>query len=106
MKIETIICSAIWYQDLPTQTFLPKNVDKGIVVCGYRHCNCIDILKMLSGLRTVQFAPDAVGEHIQGFLTSTNRFVDREEGAKIAITAGQIPELKYGITELYSEDLY
>jgi len=46
-----------------------------------------------------------VGENIQGFLTNTNRFVDREEGAKIALSCGQIKELKYG-SILYSEDLY
>ena len=46
------------------------------------------------------------GESIQGFLTSKNRFVDRKEGAKIALEAKQIKELKFSKTDLYSEDIY
>jgi|AntRauTorckE6833_2_1112554.scaffolds.fasta_scaffold00137_37 hypothetical protein len=44
-----------------------------------------------------------LGEHIQGFLTNQNRFVDREEGGKIAFEAKQTKELK---EHLFSEDLY
>jgi hypothetical protein len=102
---ERIICSAIWYKELPTQHFLPKNVTVGIVVCGHRHAHCIDIVKSLSGLRTVKLSPDGVGETIQGFLTNTNRFVDRVEGAEIALKCKQIEKLNYG-NQLYSEDLY
>lgn len=105
--MERIICAAIWYKELPTQTFLPKNIKQGIVVCGHRHPHCIDIVKMLSGLRTVKLAPDGVGENIQGFLTNTNRFVDRTEARKIALAAEQIVDDKtYSTKELYSEDLY
>jgi hypothetical protein len=43
------------------------------------------------------------GEEIQGFLTNKNRFVDREEGAKIAFTAKQVNE---PLKQLFSEDLY
>ena len=39
----------------------------------------------------------------KGFLTNTNRFVDREEGGKIAFDAGQIKE---ETKRLFSEDLY
>jgi hypothetical protein len=108
MKPEYITCAAIWYKDLPTQTHTPKNIDKGIVVCGHRHSNCIDIMKSLGQLRTVQFAPDGVGESIQGFMTSYNRFVDREEGMEIAKTTGQVDETKISNskTELFSEDIY
>ncbi len=102
---EKILCAAIWYKDLETQTFLPKNIEKGIVVCGHRHGHCIDIVKMLSGLRTVQIAPDGVGESIQGFLTNTNRFVDRKEAWKIAVDADQIVN-QSTIGTLYSEHLY
>ena len=47
-----------------------------------------------------------VGEEIQGFLTNTNRFVDRYEGAKIALACGQITKLNYSKDMMYSEDLY
>lgn len=100
---EYIACAAIWYKDLPTSRLRPKNVDKGIVVCGHRHGHCIDVMKSLSNLRTVTFAPDGVGEHEQGFLTNTNRFVGREEAVEIAYQAKQIPDRK---PRLFSEDIY
>jgi len=102
-KQEYITCSAIWYKELPTMKFLPTNVDKGLVICGHRHGHCINTLSTMSKLRTVTLAPDGVGEHEQGFLTSHNRFVDRKEGGEIAFAAKQTEELK---TFLFSEDIY
>ncbi len=100
---EIIICAAIWYEDLPTATFLPINIEKGIVICGHRHGHCIDILNNLSNLRSVTYAIDGVGHYVQGFLTNTNKFVNREKGAEIARNAEQVPST---VTVLYSEDLY
>ena len=101
------MCSAIWYKDLPSQRLLPKNIEKGIVVCGHRHGHCIDIMKMLSGLRTVEIAIDGVGKTIQGFLTNTNRFVDRKEAYNVAKRQNQLNDRIRGNTGiLYSEDLY
>ena len=45
------------------------------------------------------------GESIQGFLTNKNRFVDREEGMKIAIDANQLISNTTSKI-LFSEDLY
>lgn len=42
---------------------------------------------------------------IQGFVDENNRFLTREEAAKIALECKQIKKLKYSKTELYSEDL-
>lgn len=42
---------------------------------------------------------------VQGFVTSTGRFVDRIEGAELAIKAGQIEKLNWP-PQLYSEDLW
>lgn len=72
----------------------PYNIDKGIVICGWRHGNCIAVTKATTGLRTVTLAVDGVGEHTQGFLTSKNRFVDRYEGMKIASMSGQVDKSK------------
>jgi hypothetical protein len=102
----TILCAAIWYKELPLlkpevlepRGFSPYNVDKGIVFCGWRHSNCIYQKVAVTGLRDSES-----GENVQGFLTSDNRFVDREEGAIIAFNAGQIKEEK---KRLFSEDLY
>ena len=108
MKSEYITCSAIWYKDLPTSTFLPKNVTNGVVVCGHRHGNCIDIMKTLGTLRSVVKGPDSVGDYQQGFLTSHNRFVDRLEAMQIAIDQNQVKEenLYNPLIGLFSEDLY
>jgi hypothetical protein len=44
--------------------------------------------------------------HTQGFLTSRNTFVDREEAARIALAAGQTQKLKFQPNQLFSEDLW
>lgn len=104
---EYILCAAIWYKEITLKKeipqVLPKNCDKGLVVLGHRHGQCMWTMSSLTGLRSVTNAVDGVGEYEQGFLTNTNRFVDRKEGGQIAFEAGQTEELK---TTLYSEDLY
>ena len=104
---EYILCAAIWYKEIPLKKeipqVLPKNCDKGLVVLGHRHGQCMWTMSSLTGLRSVTNAVDGVGEYEQGFLTNTNRFVDRKEAGQIAFAAGQTEELK---TTLYSEDLY
>ena len=106
-KKEYIICAAIWYKDIPLQKViegvLPKNCDRGLVVLGHRHGQAMWTMSCLTGLRTCEIGEDCSGEHEQGFLTNTNRFVGREEGAKIAFEYGQIKE---ETTRLFSEDLY
>lgn len=98
-----LLCSAIWYKDLPTMRLLPKNCDKGIVLCGWRHGNIIAQMKATMGLRTVVYGENSAGEHKQGFLTNDNRFIERAEAAEIAFKSGQIKvEKKY----LFSEDVW
>lgn len=104
---ELILCAAIWYKEIPLKKVingvLPKNCDKGLVVLGHRHGQCMWTMGSLTGLRSVSNAPDGVGEYEQGFLTNKNRFVGREEAAEIAFNTGQIKEK---INRLHSEDLY
>ena len=105
---ERIICSAIWYQELPLKkkgmpNQNPINVDRGAVFCGHRHPHCMYTMIAVTGLRSVE---PVCGKYVQGFLTNLNRFVDRKEGAKIALASGQIKKLNYSKTSLYSEDLY
>jgi hypothetical protein len=45
-------------------------------------------------------------ETVQGFMTSTGRFVDRKEAWEIAVASGQIDENRGYNKELFSEDLY
>jgi hypothetical protein len=105
---EKILCSAILYKDLPlVRTFksnvLPVNVDKGIVFCGFRHTHCMYSMISVTGKRSVE---TEVGEYVQGFLTSKNRFVDRKEAWIIAEREGQIKHQSGGYGTLYSECLW
>jgi len=111
MKREYILCSAIWYKDLPKvketpdDSTYPININKGIVFCGHRHPHCQYTMIAVTGKRSV--TPE-VGEYVQGFLTSLNRFVDRKEALIIAENANQIfhnikLDKEVGLT---SEDLY
>jgi hypothetical protein len=111
-KKEYILCAAVWYKDLPLvkpdilepRGFRPYNVDRGIVISGWRHGNCIYQMVAITGLRSI---PAEAGEEIQGFLTNLNRFVDRQEGYDIAEAAGQLNDRTSGSSRyLYSEDLY
>lgn len=108
MDKERILCAAIWYKEFEVDKSIsdmvkPFNIEKGLVVYGWRHGNCISLMKAQTGYRTVTYANDGVGEHEQGFLTSKNRFVSRKEAGEIAFKAGQIEkENDY----LFSEDLY
>jgi hypothetical protein len=109
--MEKILCAAIWYKELDKMSekwvpnvegfMRPKNIDKGIVICGYRHPSCMYTMIAITGKRSVSIE---CGEYVQGFLTSENRFVDRREAAIIHIGNGH--SLSYSTLELYSEDLY
>jgi hypothetical protein len=100
---ERILCSAVWFQDIeikmdiPTESRLPVNCDRGLVVCGHRHYQCLYTAVAFTGLSTCE-----MGEYVQGFLTNRNRFVDREEGGLIHRANGHSTQLN----NLFSEDLY
>lgn len=102
-KIERIVCAAIHYDDKAEHTHQPINIKTGVVICGMRHHNCFYTLYAL----TKTNAPDKkfYSKTMQGFLTSHNRYVSRNEAFKIAMENGQIENL-HGRKELYSEDLY
>ena len=109
MATEYILCAAIWYkslplkkEDFPNTHLRPKNVDMGIVFCGHRHLQCLYQMIAMTGLKQHE-----AGEEVQGFLTNTNRFVDRKEAFGIAAEAKQLHKPAYNpITGLFSEDLY
>ena len=96
---ERILCAAIWYKDGNKHLHQPKNIEEGYVMCGRRHNNIITLYYDLTGKMTRRETS------IQGFITSSDRFVDRLEGNSIAIAAGQTKYNKEG-EELISEDLY
>jgi hypothetical protein len=98
-----ILCAAIWYKKAPElNIYKPRNIPFGIVLCGHRHHVIIEQYKQL----TDRITDDG---HIQGFLTSDNKFVTRKRALHIAIKAGQLSSIRYqaGLQkELYSEDIY
>ncbi|MBP5724140.1 MAG: hypothetical protein J6X18_11300 [Bacteroidales bacterium] len=101
MKTEYILCAAI-KRIKPRDCFKHYyNSDLYNVELGFRHC---DILTRFRG-EVINNDADA-----QGFYTSRNRFVDRNEAFKIAYQANQIPIALYEERgengKLYSEDLY
>lgn len=108
MKEEYILCASIWYKDLPLEKIIsdncnPKNVDRGVCFSGFRHPHCMYTMTSITGKPT----NDKIGEHIQGFLTSHNRFVDRKEALVIALNMNQVLDIEnIRGNSLYSEDLY
>jgi len=99
--MEKIVCSAIEI------TNVGEPYD-GIYL-GLRHADCLRQItrtrKLVNGSDEYRIKCNGNGE--QGFLTTKNRFVDRIEGAQIAVETGQVTELRYGDGgELFSEDLY
>lgn len=102
---EFILCAANWYPNFPLimpdlPMFKPDNITEGIVICGHRHHNCIYIMCAITG----KMQHEINGEE-QGFLTSKNRFVSREEALKIAFECKQITK-SLNDRILFSEDLY
>jgi hypothetical protein len=92
--MEKILCAAIKRLS-PRDCHDPywKN-DIMNIELGYRHCDIF-----------VRFPGEMDGSQ-QGFYTSTGRYVDREEGFKIAEAANQIMKITGSYGMLFSEDLY
>lgn len=110
MEKEYIICAAIHVKDGNKHQGQPKNIDSGFVVAGRRHNNCYATIQAIAGL------DEAIKKKIlsaelnttleeqrkcQGFLTSTDRYVDRKEGWKIALANNQIV---YGLKASSKDD--
>ena len=112
MTKEYIICAAIWYQDDIVRFNQPRNVESGIVVGGWRHGNCISILKtMFYDNYQTNEEDDKKRIHVlnnqtQGFLTSKGNFIDRIVGLKMAKESNQLLNPDNIGSELFSEDIY
>jgi len=97
---EYIVCAAIWYESGDKFAHTCKNIDHGIVIFGLRH----SIFELL--IRLYPNYKESQDTH-QGFLTSDNRFVERDEALIIAKKCGQFDKGEYFKEKwLYSEDLY
>ena len=121
---EYIICSAIWFRDGKKYEMQPKNIESGFVISGRRHHNCYATLQ--SVFRFVKhgyFGEESPEKkeifkwfeyleerEVQGFLTSEDRFVTRQEAYIIASEIGQCEKEEChsfkNIPYLTSEDIY
>lgn len=71
-----------------------------LIICGHRHADCWETAHE----HHITYLTENT---IQGFLTDSNRFVDRYEAKKIAVAANQlIVPIEETYAELYSEDIY
>jgi len=71
-----------------------------IIITGARHHDCMHKAQEL-GVDRLE-----ISNALQGFLTTRLAFMPRDMAAQDALKCGQIKELKFSKTELYSEDLY
>ena len=110
---ERLLCAAIFVEtgeDEPPRmsyTYPPT----GLLFCGWRHGDCFtSLVAWKRGLwwwerrRLAKLAEGNLAGCNQGFLTSTGRFVGREEAKKIAVAVGQCSD--DGRPGLFSEDIY
>jgi hypothetical protein len=72
---------------------------KGKIYTGWRHCFIIGQICEVEQI-------DKVRGEKQGFITDTGRFVDRQEGLKIAFATGQIIKKQYNKHKLFSEEVW
>ena len=81
--------------------FYPKDSEYPQIVCGKRHCDCLEWMFK----HQVEYDKQT---QEQGFLTEHNQFVDRYDAMDMALDWGQIKrsdEYTEG-KPLYSEDLW
>ena len=106
---EYIVCAANWYDDGRTDHGnQPKNVERGFVLYGLGHANCVACFAVLHKFPPYTEEALALKRTCkEGFITSHRRWVDRTEAGQIAIACGQIEKMHYlGGKELDSSDLY
>ena len=95
---ERIACSAIWFQDGKNHAHQPTNIELGFVVYGLGHHHIFATLAAVEardGIKNI--------DSEQGFLTTWNRFVSREEAAGVAWACGQVETMP---KQLFSEDVF
>jgi hypothetical protein len=93
-KPEYVMCSACYVNDDIDHLYKPYNIDKGLVYSGWRHPSIFETMP--------KGTPHTC---IQGFLTTKNRFLTRNEALTLVKSNGQLTANIIG-GELTSEDLW
>jgi len=96
-EVELVMCAANWVDNNEDVLYQPYNIPHGIVFCGWRH-PCI-IQQYRERYPIGDFDED------QGFLTTKNRFLTREEALELVRSNGQLTKPLLGSC-LTSEDLW
>lgn len=94
MRAERCICAAVRLSD-------------GRVFRGHRYGDCLRTAFEQVDHQTPGKWPDSMSPEL-GFVTSANRFVDREEGLRLQLAAGVESVIEHGYRGelLFAEDLY
>lgn len=95
-----ILCAAVYFPDNLKHTDQPVNIESGFVVAGRRHGNCYYTLELM------KIDIDQCKKSNEGFLTSDNRFLNRQEAVLLAKERNQLILIKYTPEILTSENLY
>lgn len=98
-EVEYVMCAANHINDGKDYDFKPFNIDKGLVFCGWRHPQCFENSK------TSHPFSEYGRFTTQGFLTTKNRFLTREEALALVQKNGQLTGPIIGGV-LTSEDLW
>lgn len=105
---EKIVCAANYYDDGKIHAHQPNGIKTGFVICGLRHHNCIATFAIIYEQMDIKTRNLIKQSCVQGFLTTKNRFVSRDEAMQIALNTGQAKERNLHAPHigLFSEDLY
>ena len=98
-KTEYVMCAANYYDDGKEHHFQPYNIATGYVVCGWRHSCCGGVYMAMNPLAK------SWDHCTQGFLTTKNRFLDRNDALVLVRATGQLNKPIIGGV-LTSEDLW
>lgn len=98
-KVEYVMAAANYYNDGKDHMLQPYNIDKGFIIAGWRH-GCVGMSYMAANKEAVNW-----DNCIQGFLTTKNRFLTREEAYELVKNTGQLSKPLLGGV-LTSEDLW
>lgn len=102
-KTEYVMCAANYYDDNEDHHFQPYNIDKGFVICGWRH-SCAGY-SYVAAANLFDEKVSVWDNCIQGFLTTKNRFLTRSEALELVKSNRQLKGDIIG-GELTSEDLW
>ena len=98
-KTELVMCAANYYDDGKDHFYQPYNINTGYVIGGWRH-PCVGGTFMAMNPQAKMW-----DQCEQGFLTTKNRFLTREEALELVKSNGQITKPIIG-GMLTSEDLW